>query len=93
MGERLRHYWMPCLPSIELSAPDSPPRKVRLLGENLIAFRDGASLLVGRNEAGGLRCSYHGWTFDVTVVRRRRAHRMGAFRRMGGPPAPRHPSV
>jgi phenylpropionate dioxygenase-like ring-hydroxylating dioxygenase large terminal subunit len=81
MGDLLRHYWMPCLPSSELPAPDCPPKKVRLLGENLVAFRDsrgevgllaancphrGASLFFGRNEECGLRCSYHGWKFDVT---------------------------
>jgi phthalate 4,5-dioxygenase len=81
MGELLRHYWMPCLPSSELPAPDAPPKKVRLLGEDLVAFRDtrgkvglvaancphrGASLFFGRNEDCGLRCSYHGWKFDVT---------------------------
>ena len=32
MGELLRHYWMPCLPSTELPVPDGPPKKVRLLG-------------------------------------------------------------
>ena len=80
MGDLLRHYWMPCLPSSELPAPDSPPKKVRLLGEDLIAFRDsrgdvgliaancphrGASLFFGRNEEDGLRCVYHGWKFDT----------------------------
>jgi phthalate 4,5-dioxygenase oxygenase subunit len=81
MGDLLRHYWIPCLPSSELPAPDSPPKKVRLLGEELVAFRDtrgdvgllaancphrGASLFFGRNEECGLRCVYHGWKFDVT---------------------------
>ena len=81
MGDLLRQYWLPCLPSTELSAPDGPPKKVRLLGEDLVAFRDtqgqvgllsancphrGASLFFGRNEACGLRCVYHGWKFDVT---------------------------
>src|SRR5215471_10009146 len=81
MGDLLRHYWMPCLPSSELPAPDGPPKKVRLLGEDLVAFRDtrgevgllpancphrGASLFFGRNEECGLRCAYHGWKFDVT---------------------------
>jgi phthalate 4,5-dioxygenase oxygenase subunit len=81
MGELLRQYWMPGLPSTELPAPDSPPKKVRLLGEDLIAFRDtrgnvgilaancphrGAALFFGRNEECGLRCAYHGWKFDVT---------------------------
>ncbi|HLZ69782.1 MAG TPA: Rieske 2Fe-2S domain-containing protein [Dehalococcoidia bacterium] len=80
MGELLRQYWMPFLPSSQLSAPDSPPKRVRLLGENLVAFRDtngavglmrencphrGASLFFGRNEECGLRCPYHGWKWDV----------------------------
>jgi phthalate 4,5-dioxygenase oxygenase subunit len=81
MGELLRQYWMPCLPSTELPAPDCPPKRVRLMGENLVAFRDsegkvgllrencphrGASLYFGRNEECGLRCPYHGWKFDVS---------------------------
>jgi phthalate 4,5-dioxygenase oxygenase subunit len=81
MGDLLRQYWMPCLPSTELPAPDCPPKRVKLLGENLVAFRDsegrvglvkencphrGASLFFGRNEECGLRCPYHGWKFDVT---------------------------
>ena len=81
MGELLRQYWLPFLPSSELPAPDGPPKKVRLLGEDLVAFRDtqgrvglmaencphrGASLFFGRNEECGLRCVYHGWKFDVT---------------------------
>src|SRR5213592_2016486 len=81
MGDLLRHYWLPFLPSTELPEPDGPPKKVRLLGEDLVAFRDtegrvgllaancphrGASLFFGRNEECGLRCVYHGWKFDVT---------------------------
>ena len=81
MGELLRQYWMPGLPSSELPDPDGPPRRVRLLGEDLVAFRDsrgqvallaancphrGAQLFFGRNEECGLRCAYHGWKFDVT---------------------------
>jgi phenylpropionate dioxygenase-like ring-hydroxylating dioxygenase large terminal subunit len=80
MGELLRHYWLPALPSSALPEPDGPPRKVRLLGEDLVMFRDtrgevgllaancphrGASLFFGRNEECGLRCAYHGWKFDV----------------------------
>ena len=80
MGDLLRHYWMPACPSSELPAPDGPPKRVRLLGEDLVAFRDtpgavgllaancphrGASLFFGRNEECGLRCVYHGWKFDV----------------------------
>jgi nitrite reductase/ring-hydroxylating ferredoxin subunit len=81
MGNLLRHYWQPALLSSEVPEPDSPPMRVRLLGEDLIAFRDtngavglvanacphrGASLFFGRNEEAGLRCVYHGWKFDVT---------------------------
>ena len=81
MGELMRQYWVPALPSSEFPAPDSPPKRMKLLGENLIMFRDssgnvgcvaescphrGASLFFGRNEEGGLRCVYHGWKFDVT---------------------------
>src|SRR2546426_8971827 len=81
MGELLRQYWMPALASTELPPADGPLKKVRLLGEDLVAFRDtngaigmfpancphrGASLFLGRNEACGLRCVYHGWKFDVT---------------------------
>src|SRR5437899_2992405 len=81
MGDLLRHYWLQFLPSTELSEPDCPPKKVRLLGEDLVTFRDtqgqvglvaahcphrGASLFFGRNEECGLRCVYHGWKFDVT---------------------------
>jgi phenylpropionate dioxygenase-like ring-hydroxylating dioxygenase large terminal subunit len=80
MGETLRRYWMPALLSWELPAPDCPPVRVKLLGEDLVAFRttDGrigvieefcphrrASLWLGRNEENGLRCVYHGWKYDV----------------------------
>src|SRR6267142_3298846 len=81
MGDLLRQYWLPALPSRELPEADGEPKKVRLLGEDLVAFRDtqgrvglvaencphrGASLFFGRNEDCGLRCVYHGWKFDVT---------------------------
>ena len=81
MGDTMRRYWMPALLSSELPGPDSDPVRVRLLGEDLIAFRDtngavgllanncphrGASLFFGRNEEAGLRCVYHGWKFDTT---------------------------
>jgi phenylpropionate dioxygenase-like ring-hydroxylating dioxygenase large terminal subunit len=80
MGGLLRQYWLPFLPSTELPERDGPPIKVRLLGEDLVAFRDtqgavglmpencphrGASLFFGRNEDCGLRCVYHGWKFDA----------------------------
>ncbi|HEU0166216.1 MAG TPA: Rieske 2Fe-2S domain-containing protein, partial [Chloroflexota bacterium] len=81
MGEALRRYWIPAILSEELPGPDSDPLRVRLLGEDLVAFRDsngqvgliqnncphrGASLFFGRNEEAGLRCVYHGWKFDTT---------------------------
>ncbi len=81
MGELFRQYWLPALLAEELPANDSEPVRVKLLSERLIAVRDsegnyglmdefcahrGASLWFGRNEAGGLRCPYHGWKYDVT---------------------------
>ncbi len=81
MGETMRRYWMPALLSSEIAEPDCAPVRVRLLGEDLIAFRDTqgriglldqfcphrrASLFLGRNEECGLRCVYHGWKFDVS---------------------------
>lgn len=79
MGDLMREYWIPCAKSSEVES-DHPPMRLRLLGENLIAFRDAsgrvgimdhrcphrcASLFFGRNEAQGVRCAYHGWQFDV----------------------------
>lgn len=79
MGTLLRRYWTPALLSEEIPEPDSPPVRVRLLGEDLVAFRDTdgrigllaercshrqASLFFGRNEECGLRCVYHGWKYD-----------------------------
>src|SRR5437867_1644521 len=80
MGDLMRQYWIPAGLSTEPATPDCPPVRVRLLGEDLVAFRDstgqvgllahscphrGASLFFGRNEEEGLRCVYHGWKFDV----------------------------
>lgn len=80
MGQLIRRYWIPALLSEEIPEPDSPPVQVRLLGEELVAFRDshgrvglldercshrGTSLFYGRNEECGLRCIYHGWKYDV----------------------------
>ena len=77
MGRLFRQYWQPALKSDELEAGGAPVR-LRLLGENFLAFRspDGtvgivdhlcahrcASLFYGRNEEGGIRCVYHGWKF------------------------------
>jgi phthalate 4,5-dioxygenase len=79
-GEYFRRYWLPALLASELPGPDCPPVRIRLLGEDLIAFRDTngqigivdefcphrrASLFWGRNEECGLRCVYHGWKFDI----------------------------
>jgi phenylpropionate dioxygenase-like ring-hydroxylating dioxygenase large terminal subunit len=79
MGNLMREYWIPFLFSWEIES-DGPPQRVRLLGEDLLAFRAssgkpgligencphrGASLYFGRNENGGLACIYHGWRFDV----------------------------
>jgi len=80
MGELVRRFWLPFLLESDLREPDGPPVRVTLLGERLVAFRDTsgriglidracahrcADLFFGRNEEGGLRCSYHGWKYDV----------------------------
>ena len=80
MGAFLRHFWMPFMLSQEISEADGPPVRVRLLGEDLLAFRNSegqpalvdrycphrrVSLFFGRNEECGIRCVYHGWKFDV----------------------------
>ncbi len=80
MGDTMRRYWLPALLSWELQEPDGAPVRVKLLGEDLVAFRDTegriglideycphrlVSMFFGRNEECGLRCIYHGWKFDV----------------------------
>jgi len=80
MGKLMRQYWIPAFVSSELEV-DGFPRRVRLLGEDLIAYRDtngcvgvinencphrGSSMIFARNEYGGMRCAYHGWKFDHT---------------------------
>lgn len=80
MGELFRRFWLPAALTDELDAPDGPPVRLRILCEDLLAFRDtsgrigiidaycshrGAPLFFGRNEAAGIRCPYHGWKFDV----------------------------
>ena len=47
MGEVLRRYWIPALISWELAEPDGPPVRVKLLGEELVAFRDTNGRLIG----------------------------------------------
>lgn len=78
-GALLRRYWYPIAVRQELSA-DQPTRFVRLLGEDLVLFRDtqgrlgllaercahrGASLCYGRVEERGISCPYHGWLYDA----------------------------
>lgn len=80
LGNLMRRYWIPALLSAEVSEGDGAPVCVRLLGEDLVAFRDtqgrvglldehcshrGTSLFFGRNEECGLRCIYHGWKYDI----------------------------
>ncbi len=77
MGELLRRYWHPV--GMSADAGDTP-RPVKVLGEELILFRDGAgrpglvyprcchrgtTLYYGKVEERGIRCCYHGWLFDV----------------------------
>src|SRR5437763_5286701 len=78
-GELFRRYWQPAALSQELP-PGGAPLPIRLLGEDLVLFRDehgkpgllglhcshrGADLSYGRTEDGVLRCLYHGWLYDV----------------------------
>ncbi len=79
MGRMQRAYWHPVARSERLAA-DGAPVRVRLLGEDYVAFRAtdgrvgffdeacphrGTSLALARNEDNGLRCIFHGWKFDV----------------------------
>jgi phenylpropionate dioxygenase-like ring-hydroxylating dioxygenase large terminal subunit len=81
MGTLLRRYWLPAFLSSELGEPDGDPVRTRILGEDLVAYRDTtgkvgildaycphrrAPLYFGRNEECGLRCVYHGWKFDTS---------------------------
>jgi phthalate 4,5-dioxygenase oxygenase subunit len=80
MGKLMRQHWVPICLSEEVAEPDGDPVAARILGEDLVVFRDtdgnvgvlaaacphrGPSLVYGRNEEGGLRCLYHGWKMDV----------------------------
>ena len=80
MGQYFRRFWQPAALSDELREADGAPRRVTIMGEELVAFRDskgriglvdahcahrGANLFFGRNEDCGLRCVYHGWKYDV----------------------------
>ena len=79
MGEALRRHWLPVLASDVLSRQNA--RRVRLLGEDLVCYRDrsgvygligdrcphrGVSLEWGVAAEVGLRCPYHGWCFDAS---------------------------
>jgi phthalate 4,5-dioxygenase len=78
MGELFRQYWIPVVPSSHLAEPGGKPLRIRLLGEDLVAFRTRAGtagvvgafcahrlapLYFGRVEADGIRCPYHGWKY------------------------------
>src|SRR5712691_10530100 len=81
-GELLRRYWLP-VGYVEELTDESPTRFVRILGEDLVLFKDksgnvglladhcshrGASLLYGRVEECGLACAYHGWLYDTQGI-------------------------
>ena len=78
-GELLRRYWYPIAVASELTE-ENPTKFVRVLGEDLVLFRDkqervglladrcshrGVSLLYGRVEERGIACVYHGWLYDI----------------------------
>lgn len=86
-GQLLRRYWQPVAlmdefdPALDPRMAVRPVKAVRLLGQDLVLFRQvngrfglldrdcphrGADLAFGRNEGDGLRCPFHGWKFDVT---------------------------
>ena len=82
MGDMFRRYWLPALLAEELPEPDSPPVRVKILSERLIAFRDseghyglidefcphrGASLWEGDVEGTEVSCPWHGARFDLTT--------------------------
>ena len=79
MGQLLRWYWHPIAATIQLK--ENPVRKVRILGEDLVLYRDrsghfgligdrcahrATGLWFGIPDADGLRCCYHGWKYDAT---------------------------
>ncbi|MGH7390534.1 MAG: Rieske 2Fe-2S domain-containing protein [Candidatus Rokuibacteriota bacterium] len=78
IGDLMRQYWIPVVLSSELAA-GGRVKRVRILGEDLVAFRGPggrpgllgefcshrrASLYFARNEEAGLRCVYHGWQYE-----------------------------
>ncbi|PZC48954.1 MAG: 5,5'-dehydrodivanillate O-demethylase [Chloroflexi bacterium] len=79
MGELMRRYWHPVAPTLELE--ENPTKEVRLLGEDLVLYKDRSggyglierlcahrrvNLAYGIPEEHGLRCMYHGWLYDET---------------------------
>ncbi|MGH8260563.1 MAG: Rieske 2Fe-2S domain-containing protein, partial [Steroidobacteraceae bacterium] len=80
MGDYLREYWVPACRAAKLEV-DGAPERVRLFGEDFVAFRAtdgrvglfdeaclhrGASLMLARNEDCALRCIFHAWKIDVS---------------------------
>ena len=80
MGRMFRCYWLPAMLASELPEDGCPPVRLKLLGERLLAIRDGqgryglidefcphrrASLWFGKVEDDGIRCAYHGWKYDA----------------------------
>jgi phenylpropionate dioxygenase-like ring-hydroxylating dioxygenase large terminal subunit len=80
MGELFRRYWLPVVLASEVAVAGGPPRRIRVLCEDLLVLRDSdgrlgvvsaycshklAPLFFGRNEKSALQCAYHGWRFDV----------------------------
>jgi phthalate 4,5-dioxygenase len=80
MGNYLRCHWHPVALSEEVALPDCAPIRLKIMGEDLLLFRDtrgqtgliepfcahrGADLFFGRNEECGIRCIYHGWKYDI----------------------------
>ena len=81
MGNLMRQYWIPVVPTAHLREPGGKPLRVRLLGEDLVLFRTAANqvgligafcphrlapLYFGRVEQDGLRCAYHAWKYAPT---------------------------
>ena len=79
MGELMRRYWHPIAAAAELD--ERPTKEVRLLGEDLVLYKDRSgtlglidrvcahrrvNLAYGIPEEHGLRCMYHGWLYDET---------------------------
>ena len=80
MGNLFREFWHPVALLAEVAEPDAAPKRLQILGEDMLLFRQtdgrlglveprcphrGADLFWGRNEECGLRCIYHGWKFGV----------------------------